>query len=217
MDNLNSIGRAILEYEAANGCLPPPHTVDQNGRPLASWRAMILPYLECNDIYSRYRFAEPWDGPNNGKLAHLDLRVFRCPSDPGFPRGCTSYLAVVGPGTVWSTREPVCLDEIDDPSGTILLVEVAGSDVALLEPRDLTLDEALRGINPVAGGGISSRHPGTVTVLFADGHIETLREQMSQEKLLNLLTFEKKDPAERCSNGEDALRDARNISHLAPP
>lgn len=198
--NLTCIGRAILQYEAANGCLPPPCTLDQNGQSLASWRTMILPYLEGNDVYTRYRLDQPWNGPNNRKLAHLNLGTFRCPGDAELSCGCTSYLAVVGPGTAWSTGESIRLKDIDDPSRTILLVEMAGSDVALLEPRDLTLDEALREVHRAGGRGISSGHPG-VSVLFADGHTAILDESTSREVLHDLLTFERKQPARADGQG----------------
>jgi hypothetical protein len=46
MNNMKQIGLAILNYEEANGKLPPAYTVDKNGKPLLSWRVLILPYLE---------------------------------------------------------------------------------------------------------------------------------------------------------------------------
>lgn len=190
MNNLSVIGRAILQYEAACGSFPPPCTIDESGQPLASWRTYILPYLDGNDIYSRYQFDEPWNSPYNRQLSKLHLTVFQCPADPSLPLPQTSYLAVVGPGTVWSTDEPFSLDDIDDPSNTILLVEVTGSGVSWAEPRDLTLAEALKGINSGLGRGISSNHPGGVNVVFADGHMDFLSDTMTLEELRGLLTFE---------------------------
>jgi len=191
IDNLSVIGRTILRYEAETGQLPPPWTADESGQPLASWRTMILHYLARTEIYVHYRLAEPWNSPSNSELARLTLRIYQCPDDPQASPNRTSYLAVVGPGTVWSTEERVRLADIDDPSRTILLVEVAASGVCWAEPRDLTLEEALQGINPPGGGGISSRHRGGVNVLFADGHVEFLSDRTTPEELRGLLTFEK--------------------------
>ena len=61
------------------------------------------PYLERNDIYDAYDFNEPWNGPNNSKLAEISVGIFQCPLDANV-RGTpyTNYVAVVGTGTVWN-------------------------------------------------------------------------------------------------------------------
>ena len=41
-----------------------------------SWRVAILPYLEQNELYKRYNFDEPWDGPNNRKLLDQMPAIF---------------------------------------------------------------------------------------------------------------------------------------------
>ena len=192
MNNLSQMGKALLAYEAHFGAFPAPYTSDADGRPLVSWRALILPYLERQDIYAECCFDEPWDGPTNAELARIDLRFMRCPSDPDVQGAQTNYLAVVGPGTIWSTDESVSLDDVEDPTRTIVLVEVAGSDIAWMEPRDLSLEDALRGINAEPAPSISSGHPGCVNVLFADGHTEFLSERMALDELRDLLTFEKR-------------------------
>ena len=45
-NNLKQIALALHNYEQAYKALPPAYTVDAEGRPLHSWRTLILPYLE---------------------------------------------------------------------------------------------------------------------------------------------------------------------------
>ena len=50
--NLHNVEFALLEYERVHGTLPPGYTVDSNGRPLHSWRTLILPYLERSEEHT---------------------------------------------------------------------------------------------------------------------------------------------------------------------
>jgi hypothetical protein len=62
------IVEGLLNYEAANGKLPPAYVADANGRPMHSWRVLILPYLEgYNALYKKYNLNEPWNGPNSAQ------------------------------------------------------------------------------------------------------------------------------------------------------
>ena len=60
---------AVANYHETYGCFPPAYVADRDGKPMHSWRVLILPFLEQRELYNAYNFAEPWDGPNNRKLA----------------------------------------------------------------------------------------------------------------------------------------------------
>ena len=68
-NQLHQIALAIRSYVDAHHALPPLYTTDADGKPLHSWRTLILPFLDQARLYNEYRFDEPWDGPNNRKLA----------------------------------------------------------------------------------------------------------------------------------------------------
>ena len=189
MNNLKNLSLALLAYHDAQGMFPPAYIADENGRPMHSWRVLILPYLDRQDIWMIYRMNEPWDGPNNRKLADIDLEVFKCPSDTETPTTMTNYVAVVGPNTAWPGTQQISLKDLSDGVGqTILLVEVANSGIHWMEPRDLYVAQMAPDINPTAGQGISSFHPGCALVSFADGHTEVLRTTVSSEELRAMLT-----------------------------
>ena len=177
---------AVANYESAHGHFPPAYLADEAGTPRHSWRVLILPYIEEQKLYDAYRFDEPWDGPNNAKLAGRMPRVFAL-HGLGSPGGTTTnYLAVVGPETAWPGSTPAKREAItDDPASTILVVENLGAGVHWMEPRDLdfaTMDFALR-----SPRGLSSHYvdPAIVTV---DGTVRRLHAGLTPEILRALLT-----------------------------
>ena len=186
--NLRVLAAAMHSYHDAYHSFPPAYIVDKNGRPMHSWRVLLLPFLEHGALYRRYHFDEPWNGPRNRMLMSGVPDEFHCPADSG-PETNTNYFVVVGPKTVFPGAGSVRIRDITDgTSCTILLVEAADSDVNWLEPRDLTYEEALRGINPKTGWGISSHHrKGEVLVALADGSTPVLPEDFDVEQLRRLL------------------------------
>ena len=171
-NNLQLIGLALHNYHERYGSFPPAYVADETGRPIHSWRVLLLPFLEQQGLYDCYRFDEPWDGPHNIQLVEEMPAVFQCPSNQTEERTCTNYLAVIGPETAWPGDTPVCFSDIvDGTSNTWLVVEVADSGIAWSEPRDLHVLQMAREINAPAGQGISSKHPGGAQVLFSDGSV----------------------------------------------
>lgn len=199
LSRLRSIGRALHDYHTAHGSLPPVYVRDETGAPMHSWRVLILPYLEEDELYSRYNFNEPWDSAANRELASLRPDIYACPSDTAAQSSAnTSYVAVVGRETVWRDSGGMKLDAVRDRlDETILLVEVADSGINWLEPRDLSFDSAVVGINRSSRLSISSRHDvstGAIyretgaSVGFCDLSIGFLSDDMSSDVLSALLT-----------------------------
>jgi len=201
---LKKIGRALHNYHDAYGCFPPAYVADAEGKPMHSWRVLLLPYLEEDALYQKYCFDEPWDGPSNRTLAATAPSCYRCCSaeiaEPGSPQ-VTHYVAVTGPGTAWPGAQTTQLKDCHDgASKTILLVEIAGSDIAWSEPRDVTLEEVLS-----EGGATrhipSSHHcvgrtyfffntyPLAGNVLMVDGSCGCAARQPTRDELALLLSI----------------------------
>jgi len=186
-NNLKQLALALHNYHDEYGCFPPAYVADKHGRPMHSWRVLLLPFLEFKPVYERYRFDEPWDGPHNRELASLQMNLFRCPADEG-PGANTSYLVVVGPKTVFPGTKTVKISEINGgTSNTILLVEVVNSGIKWTEPRDLSDVEAIRGINPKSGFGISSHHEGGAQITFVDGSVRFFLDDTPPDHLQSFL------------------------------
>jgi hypothetical protein len=145
-DKLSNVSMALQNYHTEHGCFPPAYIADKNGKPMHSWRVLLLPYLGYDQLYKAYDFSEPWDGPHNKKLLAEQPVAYVCPCDGSAQAlgvGQTSYVAVVGPGAAWPGTESRTLRSIDFRGGTrqtIMVVEAAGSGIAWTEPRDLSLD-----------------------------------------------------------------------------
>ena len=187
-NNLRQIGLALHRYHQKYDCFPPAYIVDENGKPMHSWRVLILPFMDHQDLCDRYDFNEPWNGQENRKLVDIQPREYICPADQyairhqDCPTGRTSYLAVVGAKAPWRGSQPVKFTDLrDGVSNTILVIEFANSDVEWTEPRDLPWDEIARMVDGSSEMTISAKHwrplgffwhdsPGyTLSALFADG------------------------------------------------
>ncbi len=222
-DNLRKIALALQQYRQYFGSLPPAYVADKSGRPLYSWRVLILPFLEGRKVYQQYKFNQPWDGPNNRRLIVYRPREYACPGDKNASRlGATetSYVAVVGPGTVWPGGTGRKSDDLPENAGdTILLVEVAASDIQWTQPRDLTLEEACRGINGkppcissphVRFGDYVQIESRGAQAVFVDGSVRFVPQDTPPETLKRLFTL---DP-DKSLDPDSALRARINWSNL---
>jgi hypothetical protein len=169
--NLQQIGLALHEYHDAYGAFPPAYVADAQGKPMHSWRMLIMPYLENTMWYAGYDWNEPWNGVKNQRLlATVRPSAYFCPLHTEHrARGLTSYLAVVGRGSVFPPAGR-CTNPLFVPRGAvtqIMVVESADSDIPWMEPRDLDIDQPAGAPGP----HISSPHPGP-SLLRIDGSVE---------------------------------------------
>jgi prepilin-type N-terminal cleavage/methylation domain-containing protein len=119
-NNMKQIGLALHQYHTAHNRFP-PETIWNRFQPLAaspdrrnySWLALILPFIEGDQIHSQINFNQPLTGPPNGfgpgqrnnsgpapgphgvgqldsngvSLASMSLPVFMCPSEDEYSLG----------------------------------------------------------------------------------------------------------------------------------
>jgi len=193
---------AFYNYHDAHGCFPPAYVPDAQGKPMHSWRVLILPYLEQRAVYNAYDFDEPWDGPNNRKLAgKLFGDPFHCPSGPHMGSSpVTDYVVIVGPHTAFPGSTCTSFDDFQDGrENTIILAEIADSDVHWMEPRDLDFHEMSFVVNDKGKPSISGPHPAGPMVVCADGIAAyNLSDRLRPETLRALITID---------GGEEVVRD----------
>jgi hypothetical protein len=164
--NLQRISVALHNYHTKYGSFPPAYIADETGRPKHSWRVLILPFLEQEDLYHIYSFDEPWDGPTNKLLFNKEPCEYICPADEyagrhrNQPTGRTGYVAIVGPKAPWKGKESAKYADFyhDGTSNTILVIEVANSDIQWSEPRDFEWDNIRYSLEKPEIIGISSKH-----------------------------------------------------------
>jgi prepilin-type processing-associated H-X9-DG protein len=170
--NLQQIALALRLYAEAHGALPPAYTTDADGKPLHSWRTLILPFLEEQQLYHSIDLTKPWDDPANAAAFNSIVSVYQCPSAPWEIDNRTTYQAVVTPSSCFRATEPRSLSDIaDDASQTLMVIEVDEEHATpWMSPVDA--DEKI-----VLGlGGPTSRtaHPGGVQAAFVDGSVQFL-------------------------------------------
>lgn len=185
MNNLKIIAMAIQGYEVDHGQFPWA-AQGEEGKPPVSWRVRILPYLEQKTLYDQYHFDEAWDSEHNRTLQDLMPEVFKSvQAEAGTNR--TNIAAIVGPGTMWPPEGDFHVrDIIDGTSNTIMLIESNGLDIPWMEPRDMSIDDFVKGINQ-PGGPQGSFRRGLIVAL-ADGAVVTLSPETNSTDLRALAT-----------------------------
>ncbi len=145
-NHLKQIGLALYNYHHTYKCFPPAYISDKNGKPMHSWRVLILPFMDEEHLYARYRFNEPWDGPHNIKLLGDRPKVYACLGD-AIARtknaALTNYVAVVGVNNAWCGERSRSVDAADlrgKADSTVMLVEVANTGIRWTEPKDLSVE-----------------------------------------------------------------------------
>lgn len=194
-ENLLAIGKAMLQYHNEHGRFPPAATLDPQGRPMHSWRVLLLPYLGHEALFHQYDMSVPWNYPQNQLLAAQMPAVYHCPDSLNVASSETSYMVVVAPGGVFHGAESASLLEIaDGPAQTLLVVETTGMAINWLEPRDLQRDSISLSINGAFTGGIGSSHPsGEAHALMADGTVKHLSGLTSADTIEAMLTIDGAD------------------------
>ena len=106
VNNLKQLGLAALNYESANGVLPPgslaaPH----ENQPGLGWGlstfVRVLPFVDNGAVYDAANFSLPAITTAHGTLASIGLGVLWCPSDPFVSEGSgvdSDYGAPAGTG-----------------------------------------------------------------------------------------------------------------------
>lgn len=201
---------AVANYNDTYGTYPPAVIYDSQGQPAHSWRVLILPFLEQRDLFDDYSFDEPWNGPNNSKLAE------RMPVMMAFAglelkgRTCTNFVAITGEETVWP-KEPISWNSLNDPGSTIQFAEYDGPPIHWMSPVDLNLETMSFQIG--TANSINSQYQGAA-VGMADGSVQRLGPEISREELRALCTRTDQDTgpsAEQLNEIEDGrLRPLKN-------
>jgi hypothetical protein len=142
-EKLSAIHLALHRYHEIHKSYPPVCVAAEDGTRLHSWRVLILPELGRGDLYDRYRFDEPWNGPNNRKLYEDIPYAFTPCQVRGKPEGVTTYRAVVGHAAAWSPSRSRRVSEFtDDNRTTIWIVEREDEPILWTAPIDSIEQEA---------------------------------------------------------------------------
>lgn len=198
-NNLKQIGLAMNGYHDACQQLPTANAASSqpwSPHPV-SWRVQLLPYIDADDLYQRYRFDEPWDGPNNRQLITDMPRIYRCPTDPeSMPVGHTYFRVFasppgVKPSAAFIDGQPgrTLLDLTDGTPNTLLVVEAAEA-VPWTQPECLPFTPSR--MLPKLGGHFRGGYHG----LMADGSVRFFRSDRPEAWIRADVTANGGEPAQ---------------------
>jgi prepilin-type processing-associated H-X9-DG protein len=187
VNNLKQIMLALHNYHSKHDKFPPQYSSSKDGKPLLSWRVLILPFVEQQALYDQFHLDEPWDSAHNRTLISKMPAVFRCPDErDGLAKdGKTRYLAPRSADTIMRGAEPVALREITDGTSNTIMVLDAGDDRAVewTKPADWEFDP-----DPAVQTIFTSHEPNGTNMAFADGSVRFIRVTIQAATLRALFT-----------------------------
>ncbi len=189
--NMTQIAAAVAAYVKDHGCYPPAYTVDADGKPLHSWRVLILPYLGYADLYDQIDLESAWDSPTNASLAKRIPREYQCPADADVATTETSYFGIGGGKQYFFDQDKQRnLAELRDGSAlTVMIVEATGMGVNWMQPIDIDAAEFIRW-NAYSYRGAGSLHTDRrFHVITADGQVHALHQAVNSDELHALVTI----------------------------
>jgi Protein of unknown function (DUF1559) len=141
--HLERIGMAIRKYHQVHGRMPARATVNKTGKPLLSWRVLILPYLGHEDLFKQFRLEEAWNSPHNKKLIDRMPPVFADPETKK-PSIMTRYVVPVGKRTLFESVNGLKLTDIKKAADKTIMVVEANPDCCVVwtQPADIQYDPA---------------------------------------------------------------------------
>src|SRR5262249_43486839 len=147
---------AMHNYNDRNGHCPPAILCSTEGKPLLSWRVLLLPELGQESLYKQFKLDEPWDSPYNLALLPKMPKVYLPPDVRGLTVQPyhTFYQVFVGKGTPFEIKKGprIPADFPDGMSNTILIAE-GGDAVPWTKPADIDYDPD--GPLPPLGGALT--------------------------------------------------------------
>jgi prepilin-type processing-associated H-X9-DG protein len=184
--NLMQIALAMHNYHSTHNTFPPAYVASKDGKPLLSWRVLVLPFLEQKELFDQFHLDEPWDGPHNRTLISRMPAVYNCPSGGRAlaPEGKTTYLTPRGPASLFPGARGLEIKDVTDGTSNTIMVVDAGDDLAVTwtRPDDWEVAPQLR------TRGLFGHHRRGTNFAFADGSVHFLKETITPKLLQALIT-----------------------------
>ena len=182
-NNLKQLGLAMHNYASVHSSFPPAAVCDKKGKPMLSWRVLILPYIEQNALYEKFKLDEPWDSEHNKKLIAQMPPTYKLPEVPAAKPNETYYRVFVGNDALFTyIKGPRFQDIADGTSNTIMIV-TAKDSVPWTKPDELEFDPE-KDMTKLLGFLIDRK----CSIGFADGSVRAFDKTLGKVKLNAMIT-----------------------------
>lgn len=177
----------MQNYSDTHGRMPPAVVYGEYGQPLYSWRVLVLPFIEQEELFRQFHLDEPWDSPHNIALLPKMPRTYALPPRSAakmkMPPDHTIMHVFVGRYAAFEGAKGLLYpwDFPDGVSNTILVIE-AGEPVPWSKPEDLAYDPD----QPLPSLRSPFRHG--FRVGLGDGSVRFVRSTISEATLRAAIT-----------------------------
>ncbi len=150
-----------------------------------SWRVHILPFMDENELYSKFKLDEAWDSPHNRELIKRIPAIYASASPQLAQVGKTRYVLPCHKDTVYSNKSRgIRIGEITDGTSNTILAIITDDEQAVVwtKPDDLEIDmdQPKRGWSQ----GVEQMIP----IAMVDGSVQQLPTVATDEQVKELLT-----------------------------
>ncbi len=183
-NNLRQLGLAMHNYHSVHKKFPAQASVNEDGKPLLSWRVHLLPYLDQIELYEQFHLDEPWDSEHNIKLLEKMPAVFSNPNLPSKTQ--TVYLGLVSDNSLFQPGMGLPIRKITDGSSqTMMFVEANPNQLTpWTEPSDLDFQPQ----QPLQG--ITGIRPGGFIAAFCDGSVQFISNNVNPQSIRAMVTVD---------------------------
>jgi hypothetical protein len=145
--HLGWMALALENYEWHHGTLPPVCLRDEAGKPLHSWRTLILPEMEIATEYlAELDLSQPWNSEKNMRFAK-GLPKWSRDLFHRYPHqrtdGRTYLMALLGANSIWDRETGRPKGKLKQYPTSVLLLSLPTTDVDFMEPLEITEEELL--------------------------------------------------------------------------
>jgi hypothetical protein len=183
-NNMKQLALALHNHHDALSIFPPQAVVSPEGKRLLSWRVLLLPFLEQNELYQRFKLDEPWDSAHNAALIKEMPEIFARPG-ADTTLGKTPYVAPLMKESFFGRPgAPAGFQDIlDGTSNTIWFVEAPPEfEVTWTKPEDWEV----KGVESVE---LFLKAKPQLLISLMDGSVQMLPATVTSEMILKMFTI----------------------------
>ena len=200
------LGFALRLYQDCYTSLPPPFISDDLGKPLYSWRVLMLPFCEGHGLYDEFDFTKPWNDPDNigksqGRFERQLKSLFSCPLSRHTDAMQTDYFYALNVQDRW----PRDFFHDSKTPPYVLLLESQAHSVHWSEPVDVVyLEPGLNGLLAKINESKATHRRG-FHCYASDGAVVTIAPGSTPEHLLQNLKTSARMPRAQKAPGKGEM------------